>query len=249
MGRHLDGARVSRHDGRPGAEVRVAALSFAPRDNPWATLDEAFRLLKSAAERGASLVLLPEMWAGSSPFPEGQQALQAFARERGLVVAGSLKEVERGQAYHRMRLWGACGELACYTKLHPYPPEEAGVTPGDAPVLVAVGQWCAGLAICFDLNFPELFRQYALQGAELYLVSAAWPRPYAWLAEVFGRARAAENQAYLLLANRPGAPSMIVGPDGRLVGWKDDEGLLVGELDRGWLEDYRREFPLLAWRP
>lgn len=228
--------------------MRVALLSLAPREEPHGSLAAALGLLQQAAEAGAQLALLPETWAGRTPFAEGWQALAAFARAAGITVAGSLREREGDRLWNRLRIFGPGGEQACYAKLYPYPPEEPDITPGEKPVMARLLGWNSGLAICFDLNVPELFREYARHGAELFLVCAAWPAEYAWLAEVFARARAAENQAYLLLANRPGAPSLLVAPDGRVLQQRDTEGILVGELDRAFLEAYRQAFPLLRWQ-
>lgn len=227
--------------------VRVGLVSLTPRDHPDDSLAAALPLLRQAAREGAQLAVLPETWAGSTPYPRGWEALAAFARETGVTVAGSLREHEGGRLWNRLRVFGPAGEQACYTKLYPYPPDEPDVTPGQSPVIARLLGWDSGLAICFDLNVPELFRAYARHGAQLFLVCAAWPADYAWLAEVYARARAAENQAYLVLANRPGAPSLIVAPDGRVVARRDTEGLVVGDLDRRLLEAYREAFPLLSW--
>ena len=78
----------------------------------------------------------------------------------------------------------------------------------------------------------------------------AWPGEYAGLLEVLARARAAENQAYLFLASRAdtGSPSLFVAPDGRVLARREEEGLLVAEPDWGFLEAYRKKYPLLRHR-
>ena len=90
----------------------------------------------------------------------------------------------------------------------------------------------------------------ALKGAQGFLVGAAWPGEYAGLLEVLARARAAENQAYLFLASRAdtGSPSLFVAPDGRVLARREEEGLLVAEPDWGFLEAYRKKYPLLRHR-
>jgi predicted amidohydrolase len=79
-------------------------------------------------------------------------------------------------------------------------------------------------------------------------VGAAWPGAYAGLLEVL--ARAAENQAYLFLASRAdaGSPTLFIAPDGRVLGRREEEGLLLAEPDWGFLEAYREKYPLLRHR-
>ena len=202
------------------------------------TLDRALRLLEEARAEGAGLVLFPEYLFGQTPYPEGVRALEEAARALGIWVA--LGHLEAGQ--NRLSL---LPQGPSYAKLHPYL-DEPEVRPGEAPVL-----WQGfGLALCYDLDFPELFRSYALKGAEAFLVGAAWPGEYQDLLEVLARARAAENQAYLFLANRKdtGSPSLAVRPDGRVLLRLEAEGVGVVELDRGFLEAYRARYPILLHR-
>ena len=103
------------------------------------------------------------------------------------------------------------------------------------------------LALRYDLDFPELLR---LKRVQAFLVGAAWPGAYAGLLEVLARARAAENQAYLLLASRAdaGSPTLFIAPDGRVPGRREEEGLLLAEPDWGFLEAYREKCPILRHR-
>ncbi|KGQ22807.1 carbon-nitrogen hydrolase family protein [Thermus filiformis] len=217
--------------------MRVGLAHLALTE-PAETLKRALRLLEEARAEGVDLVLFPEYLFGRAPFPEGVRALAEAARALG--VRAALGHLEAGQ--NRLSLLPGGPS---YAKLHPYL-DEPEVTPGQAPVL-----WEGfGLALCYDLDFPELFRSYALKGAEAFLVGAAWPGEYRDLMEVLARARAAENQAYLFLANRhdTGSPSLAVRPDGRVVLRLEAEGLGVAELDRGFLEAYRAQYPILSHR-
>jgi predicted amidohydrolase len=101
------------------------------------------------------------------------------------------------------------------------------------------------LGLRYDLDFPELFR---LKRVQAFPVGAAWPGAYAGPLEV--PARAAENQAYLLLASRAdaGSPTLFIAPDGRVPGRREEEGLLLAEPDWGFLEAYREKCPLLRHR-
>lgn len=215
--------------------VGIAHLALA---TPGETLDKALRLLEEAKREGADLVLFPEYLFGRTPFPEGALALEEAAQALGVWVALGHPEGDQ----NRLSL---LPKGPSYAKLHPYL-DEPEVRPGEAPVL-----WEGfGLALCYDLDFPELFRSYALKGAEAFLVGAAWPGEYRDLLEVLARARAAENQAYLFLANRmdTGSPSLAVRPDGRLLLHLEAEGVGVVELDRGFLEAYRAQYPILLHR-
>ncbi len=192
-------------------------------------------------------MLLPELLFGREPVPGLEEDLEALARTEGVRLAvGYMAPGPK----NRLRIFP---DGPSYDKLHPYlalgEEGDEGVVPGEEPVLWR-GPWRMGLAICYDLDFPELFRGYALRGAEAFLVAAAWPGAYGGVLEVLARARAAENQAYLILANRAdqGAPSLAVRPDGTLLARREEEGLSLVELDRGFLEAYRARYPILRHR-
>jgi predicted amidohydrolase len=101
------------------------------------------------------------------------------------------------------------------------------------------------LGLRYDLDFPELFR---LKRVQAFPVGAARPGAYAGPLEVL--ARAAENQAYLLLASRAdaGSPTLFVAPDGRVLGRREAEGPLLAEPDWGFLKAYREKCPILRHR-
>jgi len=103
------------------------------------------------------------------------------------------------------------------------------------------------LGLRYDLDFPELFRAYALKGVQAFPAGAAWPGAYAGPLEVL--ARAAENQAYLLLASRAdaGSPTLFIAPDGCVLGRREEEPLLA-ESDWGFPEAYREKYPILQHR-
>ncbi|GAA5334683.1 MULTISPECIES: carbon-nitrogen hydrolase family protein [Thermus] len=227
--------------------MRLALAHLARRDSPKALLRALRPLAQEARAEGAGLLLLPELLLGKREAPDLPQALEELAGEEGLkVAAGLLLEGE-----NRLQVFP---HGPAYAKVHLYLTEEEegdmGLRPGEGPVPLVHGGRTFGLALCYDLDFPELFRAYALEGAQGFLVGAAWPGAYAELMEVLARARAAENQAYLLLASRAdtGSPSLFVGPDGRVLGRREEEGLLLAEPDWGFLEAYRARYPLLKHR-
>lgn len=226
----------------------ILALAHLAKRESLEELLKALRpLAQEARERGAGLLLLPELVLGKREDPGLFQALRELAEEAGLLLlAGHLAgEENRLQAFP---------QGPTYAKLHLYRAEgeegDKGLRPGERPVLLPWKGQVFGLALCYDLDFPELFRAYALKGAKGFLVGAAWPGEYAELLEVLARARAAENQAYLFLASRAdtGSPSLFIAPDGRVLARREEEGLLVAEPDWGFLEAYRKKYPLLRHR-
>ncbi|MGC8967741.1 MAG: carbon-nitrogen hydrolase family protein [Thermus sp.] len=227
--------------------MRLALAHLGRRES----LRELLRVLRPLAEeakdRGAELLLLPELVLGKREEPGLSEALGELAEEAGLLLlAGHLAEGEnrlqafpQGPTYAKLHLYRAEGEEG-----------DEGLRPGEKPVLFPFGGQSFGLALCYDLDFPELFRAYALKGATGFLLGAAWPGAYAGLLEVLARARAAENQAYLFLASRAdtGSPTLFIAPDGRVLGRREEEGLLLAEPDWGFLEAYRKKYPLLHHR-
>ena len=227
--------------------MRLALAHLAKRESLRELLQALRPLAQEARERGAGLLLLPELVLGKREDPGLSQALRELAEEAGLLLlAGHLAEGEnrlqafpQGPAYAKLHLYRAEGEEG-----------DEGLRPGERPLLLPWEGRAFGLALCYDLDFPELFRAYALKGAQGFLVGAAWPGEYAGLLEVLARARAAQNQAYLFLATRAdtGSPPLFVAPDGRVLARREEEGLLVAEPDWGFLEAYRKKYPLLRHR-
>jgi predicted amidohydrolase len=244
------------------------------------------------AQRGADLVLLPELWApGGFAYrtwaerAEGLdgpivQAMAEAARDLGAVVhAGSLVErvpddapaSERGETgrglWNTSVVLGPDGAvLASYRKIHRFgfgQGEPVLMEPGtdivtvDLPLGDAGAAVTTGLATCYDLRFPELFRRLLDAGAELVLVPAAWPaaRVEAWT--LLGRARAIEDQLIMVQCNTGGTHgglamgghSQVVDATGRVLAEAGTgEEVLVVDLDTAAVDTWRAEFPVLADR-
>ncbi|MEA2310641.1 MAG: deaminated glutathione amidase [Solirubrobacteraceae bacterium] len=263
--------------------MRAAAVqltSTADRDRNLATAD---RLTRAAAAQGAELVLLPEKWAvlGS---PEDTAAgaesfdgpalrwASATARELGIdLVAGSIAErvegAERGSntSVH----FGPDGEQrAVYRKVHMFDVQVGGRTyreseheaPGEELVLTETAAGVeVGMSICYDLRFPELYRILAVRGARVLVVPAAFTLATTrehW--EVLLRARAIEDQAFVVAANqigehapgyRSGGRSMIVDPWGIVLAQAPDaETFVIADLDLERQAEIRASLPSLANR-
>lgn len=240
--------------------MKAALVHLATRETPIATLEAALPLLEQAAGEGAQVALLPELFPSGYRYPDAQEtprvleALQASARQHGLVILAGVLEKAGDRYANRVRVLGPEGELGCYTKTHLIPAfgEPQTMIPGQDLVRLELQGFQAGVAICFDLRFPELFRTYALGGVNLFLIPSAWPlqRSYAW--ELFCKSRAAENQAYLLAVNHAeepfGAASLAVDPLGKELARLESEGVRVVELDPAYPARLREEFPVLPQR-
>jgi len=227
------------------------------------------RSLLAAADvpRGA-LIVLPEMF--STGFSMDVEAvcesrerpaegfLAALAADCGsAVLGGVVTRAADGRGQNEALLVGPDGgPIARYVKMHPfsYAGETEHYAPGDGPVVARYGGMTLSPLVCYDLRFPEAFRAAAAGGAELLVVIANWPEPRADHWRTLLRARAIENQAYVIGVNRTGADpnaryaggSVVVDPRGRIVADAGDaERTISAQLDPAALRDYRREFPAL----
>jgi predicted amidohydrolase len=263
--------------------LRVAAVQLNSTADPAANLAVADRLTRAAAADGARLIVLPEKWTAMGPDDELRAAAEtldgpaigwarASARELGVdLIAGSI--VERVEGREKLANTsvhvGPDGELrAVYRKLHMFAVDVGGRSyresdleePGDEIVLSQTADGLElGLSICYDLRFPELYRILAVRGARAFPLPAAFTLATTrdhW--ETLLRARAIENQAFVVAANqvgahpggnRSGGRSMIVDPWGIVLAQAPDgEGHIVAELDLERLAEIRAQLPALANR-
>ncbi len=234
-----------------------------PAGQPERNGERAWALAKQAREAGADLLLLPELWLHgydlerarewAAPIGEGGFArMSAMAREFGLYLGGSLLELHDGGVSNTAVLYGPDGALlGAYRKVHLFRlmQEPRYLVPGDRAVLCPTPWGPVGLAICYDLRFPELCRAMALAGAVFFLVPAQWPvrRVEAWW--LLARARAVENELFVAACNRVGTDGSVVFP-GRsavidpwgnaLVEGGDGEELLVARADLREIRKARR---------
>ncbi len=263
----------------------VAVIQMQSTGDAAANQARAHQLINAAAGRGAALVALPEYCLCLGP-PEAIVAqaqpvdgpvVQSFgqqARELGLyLLLGTIPEPapETGKVYNTSLLLGPDGRiLARYRKIHLFDinipgkvsfQESAHIAAGQEIVAVPLPElgWTVGLAICYDLRFPELFRALVDRGAEIIVVPAAFSQVTGrdhW--EVLLRARAIENQVYILAPAQYPHPdqsiktygrSLIIDPWGlSLARAVDREDIIYACLDREYLQKIRTELPCLANR-
>jgi predicted amidohydrolase len=262
--------------------MRVAVCQLNSRDDRAANLASARGLLRQAAQAGADFAVLPEFvdYLGrrrGEPTPEtvdGEFAefFAAAARELNLwVLAGSFREqaADGERAHNTSLVFDRSGSrVAAYRKIHLYDVEIPGkvsyaeskaIAPGDELVVADVEGVPVGLSICYDLRFPELYRALAVAGAKVLVVPAAFMAHTGrdhW--EVLLRARAIENQCYVVAAGQIGdhepnrtcfGRSMVIDPWGTVVAQAPDvPGVTVADLDLGRVDTVRAELPSLANR-
>jgi deaminated glutathione amidase len=263
--------------------VIAACVQFCAGPDKAENIERMARLVAHAAERGADLVLLPEKWNAvadgpelaryAEPLDEGGptlDALSTWARQHGIrLICGSIA-IEAGDRVGNVSIaYGRDGEvLAEYTKIHLFDVEVGGITyresdgtaPGDDPVVADLGDVRVGLTVCYDLRFPELYRELSSRGAEILTVPANFTL-HTGLAhwEPLLRARAIENQCFVLAAGQHGYPgggrkpsfghSMIIDAWGTVLAQAPDgDGVIVAELDLDEQRRIRERLPALDHR-
>ena len=258
---------------------RVAVLQMVSSCDIQHNLKELAAQCKRAADVGVTLLVLPENFAFmglrdidkcqiAEEYGAGkiQQAVSQLATRFGLwIVAGTIPLKTKGS-----RVTSSCmvytseGECAArYDKMHLFDvslsaeetyQESLTIEPGQKVVTVETPVGCVGLSVCYDVRFPELYRQLALQGAELFVVPSAFTAITGlahW--EVLLRARAIENISYVLASNQGGAHdngrqtyghSMVIEPWGKIViEQQEGTGMVVAEIDRQRLQLLRAQLP------
>jgi predicted amidohydrolase len=262
--------------------MKVAAIQMVSSPSPEENMIVAARLLRQAKEAGAELLVLPEYWsimglrdtdkaACAEEFGNGplQQFLSQQARQLGVILVGGtipLKSDHEAKIFNACLVFGKDGELLTrYDKIHLFGfsngeesyQESNTITPGADVVHFpsAIGE--VGLGICYDLRFPELFRSMGQCG--LMILPAAFTHVTGqahW--EVLLRARAIENQCYVLASAQGGlhqngrrtwGHSMLIDPWGKILDCVvEGEGFCIGEIDSSQMEKIRTNLPALKHR-
>ncbi len=263
--------------------MRVGAVQLNSTDDLDRNLTTADRLVREAAARGAELVVLPEKWSvlgTSEQQAAGAQPLdgacitwaRSTARELGIdLIAGSIVEQVAGlqKTANTSVHVDPDGELrGIYRKIHMFDVEVDGVLyaesrdeqPGAEVVVSELANGVTvGMSICYDVRFPELYRILAVRGAEVIAIPSAFTLATTrdhW--EVLVRARAIENQCFVVAANqigasgagnRSGGRSLIVDPWGLVLATApDEETAIVADLDFESQRAIRAKLPVLEHR-
>jgi nitrilase len=262
--------------------TKVAAIQMISTPDVATNVATAARLVAEAAVRGATLVSLPEYWPimglqdtdkvghaeadGAGPI---QDFMAAAARDHGIWLAGGtlpLSSPDAGKVMNTTLVYNPHGEaVGRYDKIHLFGfnkgdeayDEARTIVPGKNVVTFDAPFGKVGLAVCYDLRFPELFR--AMGNCTLMLVPAAFTHTTGsahW--EVLLRARAIENQCYVLAAAQGGTHasgrrtyghSMLIDPWGKVTALLEEgEGVIIGDIDQALIDSVRASLPALQHR-
>ncbi|RIK06463.1 MAG: hydrolase [Acidobacteria bacterium] len=262
--------------------MRVSAVQMAATADRDQNLAAAEALCRKAVADGAELVVLPEMFnlfGGAEVLGAGAESLEGptctwasdFARSHSIwLVAGSFTERIDGRARHHNTscLYDPSGaRVAIYRKVHLFDNEVPGaayhesatVEAGDEITLAEVAGHGLGMTICYDIRFPEIFRAETLAGAEMISLPMAFmERTGRDHMEPLMRARAIENEIFLIVADQFGQPlddvefhghSAIVDPWGKVLARAGEgAGVITAELDFAEQEEIRAQLPVLENR-
>lgn len=240
--------------------------------DPAANLATVQIMAAEAALRGSDILLLPELWAMGGDLAGGM----AYAQNKRTMVHAAIADLAQ---QHQLHIIGSdlalnsVGKMtntavfidnnghtiASYDKIHLFRlmGEHLHLGGGDHLALADTDWGKMGLSICYDLRFPELFRAYALAGAQLVFLPAQWPHPRLAHWRTLLRARAIENQMFIVACNRTGKDdqyhffghSTIIDPWGEIVVEAGEgEMLLTGEIDMDVVTAVRQHIPIFADR-
>ncbi len=247
--------------------VLCCQLDIAWEDKP-ANHAKIEAMLEQAAPPEGSLVILPEMFATGfsmnvgaitdSASGETEDFLsQTAARHKVFILGGTVNSDADGRGRNECVVFSPGGtEVARYCKLHPFTfgGEAQHYSAGSGVQIFHAGGFTVATFICYDLRFPEIFRAAVKRGANLFTVIANWPSTRIDHWTTLLKARAIENQAYVVGVNRCGddphlsypGRSVVFDPRGRVVAEADArEGTISADLDLQALIDYRQELPFL----
>ena len=252
------------------AVVSLIQLDCSSSESPAERIVRVLGLVPQAAD-GADLVVLPELWnsgafdvdaARASAQPLDGPLVAALAdaarASRTWLHGGSFTELDGGDHYNTSVLFGPDGSLvATYRKIHLFGfdgGETVLMSGGEELVVVDTPLGATGLATCYDLRFPELFRALTEGGATCFLISSGWPTPRIGHWDVLTQARAIEDQAWVVACNEVGQQpgialgghSCVIDPKGTVVARAGErEEILRAEIDPEAPLAWREQFPVL----
>lgn len=252
-------------------KIKITLIQFPCIDGKVAfnyqTLEKFLKKIKGKTD----LLLLPEMWPsgfrvleGSTLLAQTQEALDRlslWAKKHKTYVIGSHLTRGKGGYYNTATVIGPQGKiLAGYNKVHLFQlgGENKKFLPGKKNLVLKTKIGTLGLAICYDIRFPEFIRKEVLQGAEILLIPSGWPEERIEHYRALLKVRAIENLCFVVSANRVGknadglqygGHSMVVGPWGEELGELGSQtGILQVEIDLNRVKEIRKKFPVFQAR-
>lgn len=256
--------------------VSMGQMRVVRRD-PEANIAKARELVREAVTRGSRLVCFPEMWTTGFDWEwntahAAEQAntiarVAELAREFKMWINGSMLALNgNGKPANASILFSPAGEqVAVYRKIHLFGlfQEQKHVAPGEGMATGETDFGRVGLSVCYDLRFPELFRSYAVAGVQVQLLPSAFPQPRLEHWRVLIRARAIEDQMFMIATNQVGdeqfgpddtatyfGSSTIADPWGRVIveGTQTEEQVLTATIDLDEVQQVRSRFSVLTDR-
>lgn len=263
-------------------DFKIALCQMRVGEDKWNNIQRAVSMIEEAADHGAELIVLPEMF--NCPYDskrfrqyaerlgdgETINELSKVAKTKGVfIVGGSLPELDNENIYNTSVIFDDNGNiLDKHRKVHLFDVEiEGGIRfkesetllSGDKITVVDTQLGKLGVAICYDIRFPELLREMAIRGAEIIIVPAAFNMttgPAHW--ELLIRARGVDNQVYMVAVSPARdvtgcyvayGHSMVVDPWGDIVSkCNEDEAIVYYQFNSTRIKDIRNQLPLLKHR-
>lgn len=251
--------------------ISLVQLDISTGD-PRLNREKVKKMIEKAALSTPDMIVLPEMWntgyslknLGEICDRDGHPSIdmvEDLARTHTTnIVAGSVSDMRKGKVYNTCYVVDRKGSrVGEYSKIHLFRlmGEDKHFTGGSTPGLFELEGVTCGVAICYDLRFPELIRGLALRGAKVVFIPAQWPHPRKehWITLI--RARAIENQVYIVGVNRVGksgsshffGSSMVVNPWGEVVVQAGDkEGVINAKVDVKMVDEVRERIPVFRDR-
>ncbi len=271
MFRIYSGLRNYYNSSMPNLSVSLAQMHIQLGQSE-RNFERAANWIAEAGQQGSDLILFPELWSSGYDLsnwrrypPQNDvilERLRRMAREHQIHIGGSLLAASGDRGRNRFSLIppNPDAPIVQYDKLHLFRlmDEHNWLQPGERMQMAQIGEVKAGMAICYDLRFPEMFRRYALDGVQLALIPSEWPsrRRDHW--RTLLRARAIENQMFVIAVNAVGPTggeefggcSAVISPWGETLAEcaAGEEQLLTIEIDTGEVQQVRRRIPILTDR-
>jgi len=231
----------------------------------------AIGMAEKALKFNPDMIILPEMFATGFAYPYINKIAKGYFTEltdllvnlayktNAFIVGGSIPEFNEGKLYNTSIVFSPERKaLGFARKIHPFSgtDESKYFTGGNKISVISTPLAKLGIVICYDIRFPEIARKLTLEGAEILIVPAQFPRPREHHWHALLRSRAIENQVFLVGVNRIGGKnpehfghSIAIDPYGNVLDELDDkEGILVCEIDLGRIAEVRKSMPVLLDR-
>lgn len=240
------------------------------RGQPDVNVGKVHTALTKSKSCGSEILVLPEFWATGYDLQKvGRYATEItegiffsvskMAKEYGIAIVGSNPSLQKGKVYNTSVFFGKTGEiLARYDKIHLFTlmEEEKNLASGSEIAVFDTKWGRIGLMICYDIRFPELMRRLVLEGAEIVFIPAYWPAPRLEAWRTLLKARAMENQIFVVGCNRSRSSegidfgySAVIDPMGKvMVEAGIDEILMTVDVDVNHVREVREQFPFLSDR-